>query len=255
MTATLSNTGNATLNISSIALGGANAADFAIVTSTSPCGSTLAAGASCLIAATFTPLGTNSYTATITVTDNSATTTQTTTLTGMGVAPVAADFSIGSNTPPQTVIGGNPATYSITVTPIGGAFNGTVVFGATGLPPGSTATFTPPSLTPGNSAGSSNLVITTIPRHAQLDRRSPWMPSTITVALLLPLLLWRRRRQLRSMRVHVLLFAALLGGAMLSLSGCGGGLELPSTSTTYTISVTGTSGATSHTTTVTLTVQ
>ena len=60
LTAMLSNTGNATLNISSIVLGGANSGDFAIVASTNPCGSTLAAGASCLIAATFTPLGTSS---------------------------------------------------------------------------------------------------------------------------------------------------------------------------------------------------
>jgi hypothetical protein len=110
-------------------------------------------------------------------------------------------------------------------------------------------------LTPGSSAASSNLVVTTIPQHARLDRRMPWMPPTITVALLLPMLLWRRRRPFRSMRLSVLLFAALLGGAMLSLSGCGGGLALPNSSTTYTISVTGTSGVTSHTTTVTLTVQ
>jgi hypothetical protein len=110
-------------------------------------------------------------------------------------------------------------------------------------------------LTPGSSAASTSLVITTIPRHAHLDRRMPWMPPAITVALLMPLLLWRRRRALGSMRCGVVLLAALLGGAMLSLSGCGGGIELPSTSTTYTISVTGTSGVTSHTTTVTLTVQ
>jgi hypothetical protein len=253
MTATLSNTGNATLNISSILLGGANSGDFAIVASTNPCGSTLAAGASCLIAATFTPLGTSSYSATITVTDNSATPTQITTLSGSGTAVLGADFTITSNTPGQTVFGGSPATYTITVTPVGGYFTGTILLGTSGLPPGSTATYTPPSFTPGSSPASSSLVITTLPQQARLEHRTPWLPQTIVVALLLPLLWWRKRKPFRSVRLSIIVLAAMLGGAMLSLSGCTGGLQLPSAS--YTITVTGTSGNTSHTTTVILTVQ
>jgi hypothetical protein len=253
MTATLSNTGNATLNITSILLGGTNAADFALVTSTNPCGSTLAAGASCLIAATFTPLGTSTYNATITVTDNSATPTQITTLTGTGTAVSASDFIITSNIPTQTVFGGTPASYTITVAPIGGSFTGTITLGTSGLPPGSTATYTPPSLTPGGSPASSTLVITTLPQQARLDHHAPWLPQTLMVALLLPVLWWRRRKPFRSIRLSILLLAMILGGAMLSLSGCTGGLQLPSA--TYTIMVSGTSGPTSHTTTVTLTVQ
>jgi hypothetical protein len=249
----LSNTGNATLNISSIVLGGANSGDFAIVASTNPCGSTLAAGASCLIAATFTPLGTSSYSATITVTDNSATPTQITTLSGSGTAVLGADFTITSNTPGQTVFGGSPATYTITVTPVGGYFTGTILLGTSGLPPGSTATYTPPSFTPGSSPASSSLVITTLPQQARLEHRTPWLPQTIVVALLLPLLWWRKRKPFRSVRLSIIVLAAMLGGAMLSLSGCTGGLQLPSAS--YTITVTGTSGNTSHTTTVILTVQ
>jgi hypothetical protein len=69
----------------------------------------------------------------------------------------------------------------------------------------------------------------------------------------MPLLWWRRRKPLRSVRLSIILLAAMLGGAMLSLSGCTGGLELPSA--TYTLTVVGTSGNTNHTTTVTLTVQ
>jgi hypothetical protein len=255
MTTTLSNTGNATLNITSIVLGGTNAADFAIVATTNQCvaGGTLAAGASCLIAATFTPLGTNTYGATITVTDNSATPTQITTLSGTGTAVSGADFVITSNTYSQTVFGGTPAGYTITVTPTGGSFTGTITLGTSNLPPGSTATYTPPSLTPGSNPASSSLVITTIPQEARLERRAPWLPPSIMVALLLPVLWWRRRKPFRSVRLSIILLAATLGGAMLSLSGCTGGLQLPSA--TYTISVSGTSGNISHTTTVTLTVQ
>jgi len=258
MTATLSNTGNATLNISSILLGGANSGNFAIVASTNPCGSTLAAGASCLIAATFTPLGTSSYSATITVTDNSATPTQITMLSGSGTAAITSDFTITSSTPPQTVFGGSPASYSITVTPVGGSFAGTILLGTSGLPPGSTATYTPPSFAPGNSPVSSSLIITTLPQQARLEprtpwHRAPWLPQSIVVALLLPLLWWRKRKPFRSVRLGIVVLAAMVGGAMLSLSGCTGGLQLPSA--TYTITVIGNSGNTSHTTTVTLTVQ
>ena len=48
---TLKNTGTTTLNISSITTSG----DFGQTTSTKPCGSTLAAGKSCVIKVTFTP--------------------------------------------------------------------------------------------------------------------------------------------------------------------------------------------------------
>ena len=253
VTVTLTNTGNATLNISSILLGGTNAADFAIVPSTNPCGATLAAGASCVIAVTFTPLGTNTYTATITVTDNATTPTQVITLNGTGAAVSAADFTITSNVPTQTVFGGTPATYTITVTPVGGPFTGTILLGISGLPTGSSATFTPPSLTPGSGPASSSLVITTLPQQARLDHHRPWLPQSIMVALLLPLLWWRRRKPFRSVRLSVILLGAMLGGAILSLSGCTGGLQLPSA--TYTLTVSGTSGNISHTTTVTLTVQ
>jgi hypothetical protein len=258
MTATLSNTGNATLNISSIVLGGTNAADFAIVTTTNQCvaGGTLAAGTSCFIAATFTPAGTSTYGATITVTDNSATPAQIITLAGTGstgTVVTSADFTISPNTPNQTVFGGTPATYTITVTPVGGPFTGTILLGISGLPAGSSATFTPPSLTPGSGPASSSLVITTLPQQARLDHHRPWLPQSIMVALLLPLLWWRRRKPFRSVRLSVILLGAMLGGAILSLSGCTGGLQLPSA--TYTLTVSGTSGNISHTTTVTLTVQ
>jgi hypothetical protein len=53
-TVTLSNTGNATLNITSIAITGTNASDFA---QTNTCGSSVAAGADCTINVTFKPSG------------------------------------------------------------------------------------------------------------------------------------------------------------------------------------------------------
>ena len=83
-TFTLSNTGNATLNISNIGFTGTNATNFS---DTPTCGSTLAANSSCPIAVFFTPSASGSYSASLTVKDNSngvSGSTQSSTLTGTG---------------------------------------------------------------------------------------------------------------------------------------------------------------------------
>ncbi|MBV9258024.1 MAG: choice-of-anchor D domain-containing protein, partial [Ktedonobacteraceae bacterium] len=79
---TLTNSGQATLNISNIALSGTNAGDFA---QTNNCGSTLAAGASCTINITFTPGAAGTRSAGLIVTDNASNSPQTLALTGTGV--------------------------------------------------------------------------------------------------------------------------------------------------------------------------
>jgi hypothetical protein len=74
---TLSNTGNATLNINSIAASG----DFS---QTSTCGSSVAAGSSCKISVKFTPTAIGTRTGTITITDNAAGSPHIISLTGTG---------------------------------------------------------------------------------------------------------------------------------------------------------------------------
>jgi len=80
---TLTNSGNATLNLTSIALGGANTADFG---ETNTCGSTLAAAAFCSISPSFTPAGPTSYSAAINITDNASGSPQSITLGGSGTS-------------------------------------------------------------------------------------------------------------------------------------------------------------------------
>ena len=78
---TVSNTGNAALNFSSIALSGANLGDFS---QTNTCGSSLAAGAHCALNVTFKPTVTGTRSAAVTLTDNAtASTTQTVRLSGL----------------------------------------------------------------------------------------------------------------------------------------------------------------------------
>ena len=78
----LVNIGTAPLQISSIALSGSNASSFAVTTGANACASTLAAGLACSIYVTFNPSTVANCSATLTVTDNSATPTQTIALTG-----------------------------------------------------------------------------------------------------------------------------------------------------------------------------
>ena len=91
-TVTLSNAGAVALTISSIAIGGTNAADFA---TTNNCAGSVAAGSSCTISVTFTPVTSGSLTATLTVTDNAANmagSTQTVALTGTGASASSATY-------------------------------------------------------------------------------------------------------------------------------------------------------------------
>jgi hypothetical protein len=79
----LTNSGNADLSVSSIAVSGTNASDFA---QTNNCGSSVAAGANCTISVTFKPAATGTRTAAVTVTDSAAGSPQTVALSGTGTS-------------------------------------------------------------------------------------------------------------------------------------------------------------------------
>ena len=90
-TATLSNTGNATLTVSSVSASG----DFS---QSNNCGTSVAAGASCTIQVAFTPSATGARSGTLSVSDNSATTSQTTSLAGTGGAAAFYVSTSGNDT-------------------------------------------------------------------------------------------------------------------------------------------------------------
>jgi hypothetical protein len=112
-TVTLSNTGSAALNITGTGMGisilGANAADFAQVSPS--CGSSVAAGGSCMISVTFTPSSTGAETATLNVADNASGTPQQVGLTGTALPPASVTCTI-----PTVTFSGDTATAQITCT-------------------------------------------------------------------------------------------------------------------------------------------
>jgi hypothetical protein len=107
---TLSNTGNAALSITSLALTGTNAASFA---QANTCGSSVAAGANCTVSVTFTPSATGSSTAWLSITDNASGSPQKVSLSGTGNNPAPA---LASLSPGSAVAGGGARTVTLTGT-------------------------------------------------------------------------------------------------------------------------------------------
>ncbi len=173
----------------------------------------------------------------------------------------ALDFSVAaSGTTSQTVNPGSAATYQFVVAPLYGTYAGPVTFTVTGLPPGASATFAPPSI-PAN--GGQQTVTMTIQTATTTGALQP-APSTgrtrmpLALAfLLLPLLGVRRLRRQgqRLSRVLCLLLLLLSGAATIVLSGCGGHPASTQQPETHTLTLTASSANLQHSTTFNLTVQ
>jgi hypothetical protein len=245
---TLANAGNAALPITSVSLGGVNAADFSITANT--CGASLPAGSSCAITVTFTPSTAATESAALSVVDSVG--TQTSTLTGTGVAAPSADFGITASPDRQTVSPGGSAVYSVDVDSSTGTFVEPVALTASGLPPGATVSFSPATLTPGTGGASATMTISTAAPSAanQLDRleRTGGAPL-LAVLLCLPICVRKRSSVFRWLAIVV---------AAAAMQGCGGGFALPQSpaqAQSYTVTVTGTAGAVQHSTTVQISIQ
>jgi sugar lactone lactonase YvrE len=162
---TLSNTGNATLTGIAISITGTNPSDFAIASATT-CGTTLAAGTSCLIYVSFTPASVTSFSATLTVADNASGSPQTITLTGTGTTAPTPQATLSPNPLafPSTLVGtaaaalpmtlSNSGTAALTITSISVTGTNSSSFGqsnncgaslAAGAPCTINVTFTPAS--------------------------------------------------------------------------------------------------------------
>ncbi len=134
---TLSNTGNAPLTITGIALAGANPGDYA---QTNTCGATLAAGKNCSISVTFTPTTPGSRGASLSITDNASGSPQTISLSGTGIAQTPrALLSPATLSFPATTSGTVSATQAVTLSNPG---NGPLTIAAIGITGAGAADFT-----------------------------------------------------------------------------------------------------------------
>ena len=207
-----------------------------------------------------------SYSIGLTVTDSSGAPSHTLQL----PLTVIADFSVSSATPSQTVTAGQtsgPYQLTIAPNPPGFSFAGAVTLSCpSGLPAGAQCLFSPSTpQTPGNSAVNVVMTISTTNATAVLQ----WPPGHRSIfyamCLLLPAVVigWGavnrgseelKPRVLGSIATLLLLMLSLLSCGGVS-SGGGGTGSSGNTPITYVVTLTGTSGSLSHSTTVSLVVQ
>ncbi|HEX4424853.1 MAG TPA: hypothetical protein VH079_05615, partial [Terriglobales bacterium] len=170
------------------------------------------------------------------------------------------DFTLTISAP-QTVIYGAAASYDVTLTPSNGVLASPILLTVSGLPADAIATFAPSSVQSGATISLSTLRIQTGVTSAERDHSRK---RFISLAVALPLVFFsisvcfedstRKRRQ----GIRTSTFLGLLCVVTLSSSGCGQApkqtTQVIQPPTSYSVTVTGTSGTLQHTTTTTLTV-
>jgi hypothetical protein len=169
---------------------------------------------------------------------------------------ISPAYTVTAPAAPVTVAEGGAVAISLTVTPVGGTFNSVVTMSASGLPPGATATFNPPTVIPGAAGAPTMLTIqlltaSTANVPAGPHQKIPFAPIGAAVALCLVAFAYRSSVPRIVKSALVLVSLAFVGSL---LTSCNGGFAgkpgtLPGN---YTITITGTSGALQRSSTITL---
>jgi hypothetical protein len=230
---------------------------------TTPLGAAPVTNGTATLAVTILAVGTHSITAVYSGDTNFAVAAS-----APPISEVVQDFSLaisasaGSNSvsaPP-----GGTATYRFTVSPVDAStFPAAVTFSASGLPSGASYIFSPAVLAAGSGSSNPTLTIQLPPttlaanQAGKRDSNVTHKLAPLALALLLLPCAGRARRAGRQMSWYVVLLMVLGFSALAGLSGCGanGSGYFGQSQHTYTVTVTGTSGQLSHSTTVKLTVQ
>jgi len=170
---------------------------------------------------------------------------------------VNTTFAVNAPVTSFVVVEGGSVPITINIPPLGGTFNNVVIMTATGLPPGATGTFVPPTVTPGAVGATTILTIQLAPLAANSSRPGAESGAPVpAVAFVAGLLLFIRRKHLRkSLRLAAIFMLVTLLGS--TLMGCAGGfLRPPSTPPgAFMVTIAGTSGTTVNSTTVAVVVR
>jgi len=243
---TLTNIGTGPLSITSIALAGQNASEFA---QTNNCGSLLAPAAICTINVTFTPTangGSGSATASLSVTDNAAGSPQTIPITG-----TVQNFALTTTCTSLTVVPGQTAIFTVDLAPVNG-FAQSVSLSCSGAPALATCTVAPSSMTlDGSTTIQAKVTATTTQATSSLlspfgrwnGNRMAGLVGLAGIAGIAALVvLPGKRRGKPARRLCGLIFLLFVLAIMAMLPACGGrGVDPPGTvAGTYPLTVTGT---------------
>jgi hypothetical protein len=231
-------------------LTGPNANQFTLTSST--CGASLAANASCTINISYAPTTAATSAASLSVTDNAPGSPQTIPLNG-----TVQNFSLTSTCGSLTVVPGQTAIYTVDLAPVNG-FTKSVSLTCSGAPSLANCTVSPSSITlDGSTTIQAQVTATTTPPTSG-SLRSPFRPDhnrTLASAALASMLglaavvILPFKRRLKGRRFYGLIFFLCMLSTMATLSSCGiGGGDPPGTAAgTYPLTVTGTYKSTTGT--------
>jgi len=254
----LTNCGNADLHVLSVST---STATFA---ATSNCPAGLTAGASCAISLDFAPVDFNPVGDVLVITDNAPVTVQRFNLRGFPAAFAPLGFAIldaatgSALVTPSSVTAGGTATFNLKIVPDAG-FTGQASFACAGLPRGVTCSVSPSTITLNTAPVAVTLSIATTAATASL-RISRFGRSLALAALLLGPVAIVATGKKRRMVVSCVAIALTVFG----ITSCGGGSTTGSgggpgpgvtPQGTYTITVSGVSGAVQSNARVLLTVK
>jgi hypothetical protein len=126
-------------------------------------------------------------------------------------------FTLGSSPNSLTVNSGGQGSVTLTVTPQNG-FNSAVSFACSGLPSGTSCSFSPSAVTPSGSAMTTQLTISASAQAATQRRDSRLFFPTTALAVAVCLMGWKKRRRGLQLLLLVAAFTVLC-----LISACGGG--------------------------------
>jgi Abnormal spindle-like microcephaly-assoc'd, ASPM-SPD-2-Hydin len=251
-TVTLTNNTNSNIPFTSATVTGANAADFT-PTPAASCVPNITPASPCTVSATFRPSVAGAETATLVLTDGDSTSPQNVSLTGSGTNTPPPDFTLSAAPTTLTVAqGAVGAPVTISVNPTNG-FASAVALTCSGSPAKSSCVLSPTSITPPTT---STLTFTAHAMFVPLPISKPAPPLNFLriVPLFLALMLIFLLRSTQRLRARLLTVSAIVICVMLAACSGGNNSNNDTVKGTYPLTVTGTSGALSHTTTVTVTV-
>jgi hypothetical protein len=165
---------------------------------------------------------------------------------------VASDFAVSSSPGSLTVSSAQPGAVMISIVPVNG-FNSAVALVCTGLPAGTSCTFSQPLVVAANAPASTTLTVSmTSTSLAKNSNSSPLFPGSALAVALCCISLKKRRR----LQMLLLLLISVTG--LTVMNGCGGASFVTNASHAAVVSpvtVIGTSGALQHSTTITVTMK
>jgi Bacterial Ig-like domain (group 3)/FG-GAP-like repeat len=169
-------------------------------------------------------------------------------------AAVPPSFKLGASPASLSITAGQSGTTTVSVTPSGG-FAQPVTFACSGLPSEAACTFAPAKVTPGASAVTTTLTITTTAAQASVVRSG--VTGLLALGSVLLLVMPGTRRVVRCSRWFGLVIAlTLIGCGGSGSSGSGSTTSNPGTpSGTSTVTITATSGSITQTASLQVTVQ